>query len=378
VSSLRSQDITIDEFSIETADPGHQFGTLLSIGLGHEISFSRADLPFVRSVCSELQNRELFVKTLTTEEGEIADDARLDFLSGLDGSCDWEASIVASHFHQFSVTDFDRVSLSVLEAILSDSRLVLADEDSLFEIVHRRASEDLSYFGLLEFVRFEFLSDDCMKRAFEFISDSLELLTFGIWSSLQTRLTLSAPPPLPPGRFCLPDIDSKIISATPTIFSGFHGKRFQLFYRGSRDGFEAKDFHDRCDGHRNTVTLISSTERWIFGGYTPLAWSSREGSVSDPSLNSFIFTIRNPHNLPPHIFKLKQEENAIYNHKLYGPRFGEGRTADLYVCGQCCSCHDSYSVLGRAYINDTGIAENQVLTGSQGFTVYEIEIFEVI
>jgi hypothetical protein len=31
VTSLRSQDITIDEFSIETEDPGHHFGTLLSL-----------------------------------------------------------------------------------------------------------------------------------------------------------------------------------------------------------------------------------------------------------------------------------------------------------------------------------------------------------
>jgi hypothetical protein len=34
VISLRSQDITIDEFSIETKDPDHQFGNFLSIGFG--------------------------------------------------------------------------------------------------------------------------------------------------------------------------------------------------------------------------------------------------------------------------------------------------------------------------------------------------------
>jgi hypothetical protein len=53
VSSLRSQDVTMAELSIETADPKRQFGTLLSIGFGREVSWSEGDLSFVRSVCGE-------------------------------------------------------------------------------------------------------------------------------------------------------------------------------------------------------------------------------------------------------------------------------------------------------------------------------------
>jgi hypothetical protein len=160
VSWLRSQDITINEFRIETADPSHQFGTFLSIGFGREVSFSESELYFVRSVCSNLGNSELFEATLKHAEGQIPKDelmARLDLISGVNGSCDCDISVVASHFYQFSVSDFDRLSPGVLEAILSNSSLVVADEDSVFEIVHRRASDDLSYFGLLEFVRFEFV-----------------------------------------------------------------------------------------------------------------------------------------------------------------------------------------------------------------------------
>jgi hypothetical protein len=219
-----------------------------------------------------------------------------------------------------------------------------------------------------------------MKRAFEFISDSFESLTFGIWSSLRTRLTLSAPSPLPLGRFHLPEIDSKIISSTPKIFSVFGGKRLELLYRGSRDGFGAAAFHDRCDGHPNTVILISSTNACIFGAYTPVAWNSSGESLSDPSLQSFIFTIKNPHNLPPQIFKLKQGQNAIVGEAGYGAKFGDGRAwnADLYVSNECRTSTNSYSHLGKAYVNDTGISGNQVLTGSQSFFVDEIEIFEVI
>jgi hypothetical protein len=300
VSFLRSQDITIDEFSINIEDPDHYFESILSIGFGREVCFRESALSFVRSVCGALRNSELFEMTLNQEVGQITEDtlkARIEFLSGVDGDCGFDVSIIASHLYGLSVSDFDQLSLSVLEGILRDPSLVVEDEDSVFEIVHRRASADFSYFGLLEFVRFEFLSTDCMKRAFEFISSSFDYLTFGIWSSLQTRLTLTVTPPSLSSRFKpLPSIDSKIISTIPDIFSVFGDQKLHLLYRGSRDGFGSSVFHRLCDGHSNTVTLIASTNDCIFGGYTPLTWSSRNAYVSDPSLRSFVFTIKNPHN----------------------------------------------------------------------------------
>jgi hypothetical protein len=122
--------------------------------------------------------------------------------------------------------------------------------------------------------------------------------------------------------------------------------------------------------------LILSTNNCIFGGYTPLAWSSRNGWVSDPSLKSFVFTLKNPHNLPPRIFKRQREKHAILCHGSYGPVFGDGHT--LSVCDQCHTSNGSYSNFGTAYANDTGIAGNQVLAGTQNFTVEEIEVFELV
>jgi hypothetical protein len=326
-----------------------------------------------------LWHSELFEQTLEHKDGEVSESelkARLAFLSRVDGNCDCDVSIPASHFCDFSVSDCDGLSPAVLEAILRHSGLILHDEDSLFEVIHRRSSADLSYFPLLEFVRFEFLSDDCMKRAIDFISSSFGSFTFGIWSSLRTRLTMPVKPPSQPGRFWVMTIDSKIISAAPAIFSAFRQRVFRLLYRGSRDGFQASAFPSRCDGHGNTVTLILSTNNCIFGGYTPLAWSSRNEWVSDPSLKSFVFTLKNLHNLPPRIFKQQRENYAILCNSSYGPVFGNGHT--LSVWDQCHTSNSSYSNFGSAYPNDTGIAGNQVLAGTQHFTVEEIEVFEVV
>jgi hypothetical protein len=156
----------------------------------------------------------------------------------------------------------------------------------------------------------------------------------------------------------------------------FRRKRLQLLYRGSRDGFQASTFHSRCNGHPNTISLILSTNDCIFGGFTPIAWSSRNGYASDPSLTSFLFTLKNPHNLSPRIFKQKQAEYAIDDNASYGPIFGNGY--DIIVYDQCQSSTRSYSNVGTTYVNDTEIAATQVLTGSQYFTVKEIEVVEVI
>jgi hypothetical protein len=348
------------------------------MGFGGEVSLSQTDLKFVQSVCGELWNSELFEQTMEPEKGEITKDglrARIGFMSGVDGSCDCEIGVVASHLYAFSVSDFDQLGLTVLESNLSDASLVHRDEDSLFEIVHRRASQDLTYFGLLALVRFEFLSDECMKRAFEFISGSFEQLTFAFWSSLRTRLALPVKLASPVDRFFSPPIDSNIICSIPNIFSVLGDKKFQLLYRGSRDGFGAATFHSRCDGHANTVTLISSANHCIFGGYTPVAWSSRCNYASDPTLKSFLFTIKNPHNLPARIFKQKSEAYAIYDTSSYGPTFGNGFDIVVYDKCQSANCR---ARLGTGYANDSGISEYLVFTGERNFTVEEIEVFEVI
>jgi hypothetical protein len=56
-----------------------------------------------------------------------------------------------------------------------------------------------------------------------------------------------------------------IVSEFPKIFKEFRGSRFSLLWRGSRDGFRACDFHRRCDGHANTLTVILDIEGNIFG-----------------------------------------------------------------------------------------------------------------
>ena len=44
-----------------------------------------------------------------------------------------------------------------------------------------------------------------------------------------------------------------------------------LCYRASTHGWAASAFHSRCDGRRNTVTIIKKGQ-YVFGGYTDIPW----------------------------------------------------------------------------------------------------------
>jgi hypothetical protein len=77
-----------------------------------------------------------------------------------------------------------------------------------------------------------------------------------------------------PSCFSSQPFDSGVVSSFPSLFDDFCGKWFVLLWRGSRAGFRARDFHGRCDGHANTLTLILDTGGNVFGGFAPLQWES--------------------------------------------------------------------------------------------------------
>jgi hypothetical protein len=193
--------------------------------------------------------------------------------------------------------------------------------------------------------------------------------------------------------------DSQIISDFPEIFAEFQKKRFSLLWQGSRDGFNGNEFHHRCDDHANTLTVILDTKGNIFGGFTPVEWESREWNrkelnddnrpkmdegwgaeentwKADESQKSFLFTLKNPHNIPARRFMLKTEikNQAIGCYSGIGPCFGN----DIAVCDNCNASATNYVYLfGSCDNNDTELDSNIVLTGSDIFQVQEIEVFEI-
>jgi hypothetical protein len=75
--------------------------------------------------------------------------------------------------------------------------------------------------------------------------------------------------------------------------------KWSLLYRGTRDGFGSNDFHSKCDGHSNTLTILKAKESsYIFGGFTTVHWESSTNGKWKSDPNAFIFSLTNKDNKP--------------------------------------------------------------------------------
>jgi hypothetical protein len=118
-----------------------------------------------------------------------------------------------------------------------------------------------------------------------------------------------------------------------------------------------------------------TTKGFIFGGFTPVAWDSSGGFKPDSTQKSFVFSVKNARNSEARKFPLSNSSNAICCASSYGPTFGNSH--GIYVESGCNGNNNSYTNLGVAYVNDTGIDGKQVFTGEYNFTVKEIEVFSI-
>ncbi len=151
----------------------------------------------------------------------------------------------------------------------------------------------------------------------------------------------------------------------------------KLQYRASRDGFSAQNFHNKCDGIANTLTIIKSEHGNIFGGFREKAWNSSGQYYADPK--SFIFSLVNKENKS---FKVNCTNGvgAIYCSSSYGPSFGNSITGhDILIYsdsntnkGSLCNFSSSYN--HADYPKYTEKAKT-ILAGSYQFQTLEIEVF---
>jgi hypothetical protein len=154
--------------------------------------------------------------------------------------------------------------------------------------------------------------------------------------------------------------------------------KWSLLYRGTRDGFGSNDFHSKCDGHSNTLTIVKAKEsKFIFGGFSSVSWESSTNGRWKSDANAFIFSLTNKDIKP---VKMKVDPNnhqyVIGCHSRYGPTFG----IDLCIANNSNTTIDSVSNLGYSYNHpqyDIGTNEaDTFLAGSVKFQLDEIEVYQ--
>jgi hypothetical protein len=179
-----------------------------------------------------------------------------------------------------------------------------------------------------------------------------------------------------------PRFDSAIISTDPAVLIPFLDmtdnlwtKRFQLLWRCSHDGFRAGEFHHRCDGHGNTLTLILDRQWDIFRGFTPVPWEPNTPQLGDPSLESFVFILKSARTLgyAGRRFKPKRE----LSHELLRSSATHGRSLfGIFVNDSWERPRGVGSQLSR-YCMDVAAGSWEIFTGSSDFDVKETKVFEI-
>jgi len=152
-------------------------------------------------------------------------------------------------------------------------------------------------------------------------------------------------------------------------------KKFELLYRGTKDGPTSNIFHDKCDNQGPTLCLYKNEKENIFGGYTSISWNKDDGTCSDSK--SFIFTLTNIYEIEPTKFSSTSYKN-VHHTSDYGPSFGE-HDSDISIYSNFLE-KDSKSVFPEQYKDSTGKGKS-IFTGnpnSSTFKLKEIEVFKII
>jgi hypothetical protein len=164
--------------------------------------------------------------------------------------------------------DLSVLSVEALDGLFLSEFVTFESEDSLLQLILNLGSD---YRDGLKHIQIGFLSEDGLSL----LDEHFGVLPESVWHCAAERII--HPPP--------PHFDFRIISHFPEIFTEFQEKRISLLWRGNRDGFGASEFHRRCDGHANILTVILDTKGNVFGGFTPVEWESREYSKEDEDSN---------------------------------------------------------------------------------------------
>jgi hypothetical protein len=82
--------------------------------------------------------------------------------------------------------------------------------------------------------------------------------------------------------------------------------RFKKIYDARIDGWGSLEFHKCCDEKGWTLTIVETTDDFIFGGFTTAEWDTSRVEKLDP--HSFLFSVNEGSKYPI----ARGERNAIY------------------------------------------------------------------
>eukprot|EP00049_Salpingoeca_infusionum_P020487 m.364197 g.364197 ORF g.364197 m.364197 type:complete len:166 (+) comp25945_c0_seq1:324-821(+) len=104
-----------------------------------------------------------------------------------------------------------------------------------------------------------------------------------------------------------------------------------LYQHSLNPTFDPASFHRTCD-HEKYTFVVWQVDNYLFGGFTAVGYKGQNDvSIKDPS--AFLFTLVNPHGIPPTRYNVRKQKPAITDDVACGPLFG-----GLYAFGFMGGC----------------------------------------
>ena len=146
--------------------------------------------------------------------------------------------------------------------------------------------------------------------------------------------------------------------------------KYELLYKGTKNGDKSLNFHTKVDGIRNTLTVVKTKKGVRFGGFTSEIWNQIGGyGKCDPLAFCFSLELKK-------IYNSQKNQLAIFCSDGYGPYFkGTNTIFGIYnnffsQGGWCDYTTFSYS-FGKFEKNF------EITNGEQNFCVDDVEVFRV-
>ena len=147
--------------------------------------------------------------------------------------------------------------------------------------------------------------------------------------------------------------------------------KFELLYRGSRDGDDTVNLHKKCCGYKNVIIFMKSEEGKKFGGFTNIGWETRDRGKWEYPIddNAFLFSLDRKK-----LFKAQKGKNKMcwINSDEYGLSFY--RTLFFY---------NHYMTIKKKILGDDlennfiGCHKSDFNSGIESSKFSELEIFKI-
>ncbi|CAF1057647.1 unnamed protein product [Adineta steineri] len=164
-------------------------------------------------------------------------------------------------------------------------------------------------------------------------------------------------------------------------FYGNARQKWELIYKGTKDGFRGEDFHRCSDDKGPTMTIIQTkNNNYLFGGYVKISWGCDNKYKRDST--AFLFTLANAYAIQPTKFSKKFNGTfSVCHDDEIGPHFGgvvrdKEHFCDFQICSNAHKLKQSSSDFPAAYIDTTGKGET-LFAGEKNFLVEEIEVYKL-